>query len=203
MFAGFIVAAALVATAPFQTTDGANKAQSLAEDLQRLQTIGPNTPEPPQTSVTVGDPAPDFSYESHDRVWVHLHDLLEQGDVMLVFGVTEDDLRTLEAERDALLNSGVVPVAVVDRGDGATWSIAQRLHVTYSLLSDPRSVIAGQFDALDPTSHRAARSFFVVDRRGIVRGLNRGGLPADGYVALAAKALSRPLDGSAIPANVH
>ena len=200
---GLILAAALVAAAPFPATDGANRAQSLAEDMHKLQSIGQNSLEPAETPVTVGGPAPDFSFEAHDRQWLHLHDLLIQGNVLLVFGAEDSDLVAIQNERDALLDRGIVPVAVLDRRDGATWSAARRLNLKFSLLSDPRSVIAAQFNVLDPNTHHPVGSCFVVDHQGIVRGLRRESLPASGYLKLATVALALPEDGLSLPASAR
>jgi len=200
-FHGIILAAALVAAAPFPSADGANRAQSLAEDMRKLQSIGQNSTEPSETPVSIGDPAPDFSFEAHDRQWLHLHDLLVQGNVLLVFGAEDSDLVAIQLERDALLDRGIIPVAILDRRDGATWSAAQHLSLKYSLLSDPRSVIAAQFNVLDPNTHHPVGSWFVVDRKGTVRGLKREALPASGYLKLATTALALPESGISLPAK--
>lgn len=202
-FPGIILAAALVAVAPFPATDGANRAQSLADDMRKLHSIGQNSTEPSETPVALGDPAPDFSYEAHDRQWLHLHDLLLQGNVLLVFGAEDSDLVAIQSERNALLDRGIIPVAVLDRRDGATWSAANRLGLKYSLLSDPRSVIAAQFNVLDPNTHHPLGSWFVVDRKGIVRGLKREGLPPAGYLKIAIAALALPESGISLPAQTH
>lgn len=202
-FLGILLAAALVAAAPFPATDGANRTQSLADDMRKLQSIGQNSVEPSETPVAIGDPAPDFSFEAHDRQWLHLHDLLLQGSVLLVFGAEDSDLVAIQAERDALLDRGIVPVAVLDRRGGATWSAANRLNLKYSLLSDPRSVIAAQFNVLDPNTHHPVGSWFVVDQKGIVRGLKREPLPAAGYLKLATAALALPESGISLPARTR
>jgi len=60
-------------------------------------------------SLSSGTRAPDFQYQSYDAMWQHLHNVLEHGDVLLVFGATDVDLRTLERERESLMKSGVMP----------------------------------------------------------------------------------------------
>ena len=59
-----------------------------------------DTPRPKYGS---GNRAPDFQYQSYDDLWQNLHNVLEHGDVLLVFGATDVDLRTIERERETLV----------------------------------------------------------------------------------------------------
>lgn len=202
-FPGFILALVFVAASPLQTPDGMDRARPLNDDLHRLVGVNPGNPEPPATTVSEGDLAPDFSFESHEHQWLRLHDLVAQGNILLVFGPGNQEVAALERERDALLERGIVPVAVLDRRDGAVWGMAQRLGLRYSLLSDPQCVIATQFNVLHPTTHRPVPSWFVIDRAGRVRALRRTGLPGAGYLGLAATALGLPLAGATVPTGTH
>jgi len=156
-------------------------------------------PEPPLTEVKVGEPAPDFSYQSPDGRWRNLHDLLAQGPVLLVFGGDDVVLGTLEHERDRLLDLGVIPVAILDVRPGTAWSAVRRLHLRYSVLADPQRVIGAQFNIVDPATRRHLPGWFVIDRSRTVRGLERGRLPDDEYPALASKSLGIPLPGVTLP----
>lgn len=161
----------------------------------------PSTPgEPAPTEVLPGDEAPDFSYQGYDGRWRHLHDVLDQGAVLLVFGPDEADLSTIEREREELLGLGVVPVAVLDLRPGKAGATLRRLGLGYSVLADPRRVIAAQFNATHPTSDAAVPSWFVIDRKRRVRALHRGRLPRGEYPALATRALALPMPGVALPA---
>jgi peroxiredoxin len=155
--------------------------------------------EPPPVEVRSGEPAPDFSYQSPDGRWRHLHDLLQQGEVVLVFGASDLELRMLERERDALLDLGVMPVAVLDVKPGSAWNSARKLGLRYTVLADPRRIIGAQFNVLDSGS--LVPGWFVIDRKGMVRGLRRGDLPGQGYPGLVARALSLPLPSVPLPVS--
>lgn len=174
-------------------------------DLPGFQSasVYPLGAEPPTTEVVAGEDAPDFSFESPDGRWRRLKDLTGQGHVLLVFGADDAALRALERERERLMDRGITPVAVMDRRAGACWSAATRLQLRYTLVPDPQRVIAIQFNSLEPRTRRAIPAWFVVDRRGRVRGLDRRGLPATGYAAMAARALQLPSHDITIPAASH
>lgn len=158
-------------------------------------------PEPPAMVIRVGDPAPNFSFQGYGGRWMRLHHFLDQGPVLLVFGAREVELRRLQAERGALLDLGVIPVVVLDAKPGATRSMVKRLGLQYTVLSDPRGVIAGQFNMID--AHEVAAGWFVVDRRGKVRGLIRGALPGGGYPRVCARSLALPMPGVAFPGRAR
>lgn len=155
--------------------------------------------EPPEAQVCVGDPAPDFAYQGYDGHWMRLHHLLDQGSVLLVFGVNEAQLATIEREREALLSLGVIPVVVLDRRPGASRTLVSRLGLKYTLLSDQRQVIPAQFNAVE--AGRVTPSWFVLDGHGKVRGLLRGSLPSQDYARLCARALALAMPGTLAPAS--
>jgi len=125
--------------------------------------------------------------------------VVEQGDVLLVFGANDADLRTLEQERAQLRALGVVPVAVLDVRPGRAGSTVRRLGLGYSVFADPRRVIATQFNSIHATNGSAVPAWFVIDRKRRVRGLQRGRLPREDYPLLARRALALPLPGVALP----
>ena len=156
-------------------------------------------PEPPPMVLRVGDPAPNFSFDGYDGRWMRLHHLLDQGPVLLVFGAGEPQLRRLQDERGRLLDLGVVPVVILDDKPGAVRALAKRLDLHYTVLSDPRGVIAGQFNVVEAGNVRPG--WFVLDQRGKVRGLSREGLPAMDYPRLCARSLALPMPGVAFPTS--
>lgn len=158
--------------------------------------------EPPPVLVEAGDDAPDISWES-PQGWRRLRDLRTQGTVLIVIGADEPALARLERERPALQRMGVVPAAVLERRAGACHSLARRLGLGFPLLPDPQRVIGAQFNVLDPRTRTLVPSWFVVDRRGRVRGLGRGELPREPWTAIAADALHLPLPGVPIPASTR
>jgi peroxiredoxin len=168
--------------------------------VSRSSPVSPFTlAEPPESEVCVGDPAPDFSYQGYDGRWMRLHHLLDQGPVLLVFGMNEAQLAVLERQREDLLSLGVIPVAVLDRRPGSSRALVSRLGLKYTLLSDPRLVIATQFNAVE--SGRVTPSCFVVDGHGKVRGLRRGRLPPEDYPRLCARSLALAMPGTLFPTS--
>ncbi|MFN8587862.1 MAG: redoxin domain-containing protein [Candidatus Eisenbacteria bacterium] len=153
--------------------------------------------------VDVGSAAPDFSYTALDGGANRLHDLRAQGPVLLVIGADESQLTALQRERDALLAMGVVPVAVVDKREGACRRQAQRLGLGYPVIPDPRRLIAAQFNALEPASRAAAPAWFVVDSRGHVRDLNRFHWPDREWSEIASNALGLPRHEDPRPASTR
>jgi peroxiredoxin len=147
-----------------------------------------------RSALNTGSRAPDFQYQSYDALWQHLHNVLEHGDVLLVFGASDVDLRTLERERETLVKSGVVPLAVVERNDREVWASVRRLGLTYSLLADPKGAIGAQYGVFDPTLAHSRSAWFVIDTKGRVR-QSGGEMPAQGWPAMASMALGRPLGG--------
>ncbi len=192
----FVLAHALLAV-------GAGELVPAPRDLHRapgsLQPFGVS--EPPTAEVRAGDPAPNFSYQSSDGRWRRLRDLTDKGSVLLVFAPREHTLIRLEREREDLLKLGVITVVVLDVKSGAARSLVRRLDLDYVVLADPRCVLASQFNAVDPMTQYAVPSWFVIDRRGNVRALQRGSLPVLGYPAVAARALALPLPGGVLPSS--
>lgn len=199
-----MLAVALLAIGTLQSGDGSRPAPSPTSlNPTTNSTLPERSQDPPFATVSAGDPAPDFSFEARDHQWRSLHDLLEQGDVLLVFGADDDRLHVLEAERDALLSKGIVPVAVLDRRDGAAWSTTERLSLHYGVVPDARGVIAAQFNLVNPETGRPYPSWFLVDRKGTVRGLHRGRLPEQGFTAIAERALGIADRDAALPAGMR
>lgn len=198
-----LLAVTLLAIGTLPAGDGSRSAPAPADSWSHSPIAEGATETQPFAIVNPGDPAPDFSFEARDHQWRRLHDLLAQGDVLLVFGADDQRLHALEAERDALLALGIVPVAVLDRRDGAAWATPERLSLHYGVVPDARGVIAEQFNLLNPETGRPYPSWFVVDRKGTVRGLHRGVLPEQGFTAVAERALGLPDQGDARPAGMR
>jgi len=150
--------------------------------------------ETPRSALTSGRRAPDFQYQSYDNLWQSLHNVLEHGDVLLVFGATDVDLRTLERERESLMKSGVMPLAVLEHNDRDVWASVRRLGLTYSLLADPKGAIGSQFGVFDASLGRSRSAWFVIDVKGRVRQTG-GDMPSIGWTSVATTALGRPLGG--------
>lgn len=159
--------------------------------------------EPPTAVVGVGDLAPDVAWDGPAGRPQRLRDLRAQGHVLLLFFPDESHLVALERERDRLIDLRVVPAAVVQRGSSAAAALARRLSLHYTLVPDPRLVVAGQFNAVDRSAGRGVPCWFVLDRWGNVRSLGRGSVPGDGFARLASNALLLPGPDAALPARLR
>ncbi len=153
--------------------------------------------------IEVGSSAPDFSYDAIEGGSNRLHDLRAQGPVLLVIGATSDQLAALQREREELLRMGVVPVAVVDARTKSVRRQIGKLGLTYPVIADSRRLIAAQFNALEPNSRAAMPAWFVVDRQGRVRDLNRFVWPSREWSDVAASALGLPREGDSQPASAR
>jgi peroxiredoxin len=166
----------------------------------------PGVPGPVPTSsteVSVGDPAPDFSYRSFDGQWRRLTDLRAQGPILLVFGPDTKELRSIQTERDLLLDLGVVPLAICDVAPHTAFGLVRDLHLGFSVLADPRHIIAEQFNAIDGGTLATVPAWFVIDETGRVRAMGHGVFPPGGYAPLASRALGIPLPGEPRPASTR
>ena len=197
-FTGLLIAVVVAASLPLQPGD--QETQPSPSNEGQTATLSRRAPEPPSSPLLVGDRAPKFSWQGEDGHTVNLQDLYAQGNLLVVFGANDATLRTIENERDPLLDLGVVPVAVVNARNGAVWSTGRRLGLHFPLVPDSRRVLAGQFDAVDEIRQTALPAWFVVDRGGRVRALHREGLPESGFPRLAATVLAIPAKDVPLPA---
>ena len=199
LFATIIVLAATLQSAAVDP--GANPFPISDDGRPAISSVQNGAPEPPASEVRVGDVAPDFSFEGFDGKWRNLRDLRVQGSVLLVIAPDHVQMSALERERATLIERGVLPVAILDATPRATASTIRKLDLHYSVIADPRRVIAEQFNAIQSRTHAAVPAWFVIDRKGLVRALDRGSFPSRGYTALATEALGLPTPGAALPSS--
>ena len=165
--------------------------------------FSPAGTEPPVTVLMPGDMVPDVTWQGPTSRPQRLRDLRAQGHVLLVFSPTEAQLQALERDRERLLDLRVLPAAVLDRSAKGTSSLARRLGLHYPLIPDSRGIIAAQFNTLDAATGRPMPAWFVVDRLGRVRDLDRSGAPAEDFARLASGALVLPSPGMALPGSTR
>jgi peroxiredoxin len=187
---GPLLAAALLAAAPTPNAHDIATGELLALNGTKAPASAPATHDAP-AALAVGDPAPDFSYQSRDYLWQSLHNMLEHGSVLLVFGATDEQLRSLERDQAELVGGGVIPVAVVAQREGEVWRTVRRDGLTYSLLADPHAVITEQFGAFDPATKQPRPRWFVIDPTGRVRGAGEAPSATRDWIAIAGSALGR------------
>ncbi len=175
---GPLFAAALLAAASHPDVPGSRPHPTVAHNAVSVSNAPQSVPSTPATPA-VGEHAPDFAYQSHDYLWQNLHNMLEQGHVLLVFGASEQELRGLEREREELLRQGVLPVAVIEQRENDVWKLLRRTDVGYSLLADPHGAIAEQYGVYLAESRGARSAWFLVDQEGLVRESGAGSLPRE------------------------
>ena len=190
-----LLAAGLIAVAVSSPGTDAARPHSVVQN--NAVSVSTTFAPPAATSTLIaGSQAPDFTYQSSDHLWQNLHNLLEQGSVVLVFGASDANLRAIEREREALLKRGILPMVVVERRDVDVWGVVRRLELNYSLLADPRGAIGEQYGVFDPARRCSHASWFVIDTTGRVREHGEGELPVSGWTSLAVQALGLPADGA-------
>jgi len=211
-FASWLAITLLAAAPGLSTTEGnavqpVALAKGAAATSPAQSTAGPPAASAPAAAADAprpkfgsGNRAPDFQYQSYDDLWQNLHNVLEHGDVLLIFGATDLDLRTLERDREVLMKGGLIPLAVVEKSDRDVWAAVRRLGLGFSLMADPRGAIGSQYGVYDASLGRSIGSWFMIDRKGKVRSSGIG-FPAQSWLALASNAYGRPFGASTQPAR--
>jgi len=190
----------LLATSP---NPSAVEAKTATPPAFTTSSGGSNAPaDTPRPKLASGHRAPDFQYQSYDDLWQNLHNVLEHGDVLLVFGASDVDLRMLERERETLVKGGVMPLAVVEKTDRDVWASVRRLGLTFSLMADPRGAIGTQYGVYDAGLGRSIGSWFMIDRKGKVRSSGIG-MPSQSWLGLASNAFGRQFTGGTQNASTH
>ncbi len=146
-------------------------------------------------TVLVGEKAPDFNYQVDGR-WQRLRDLRAQGHVLLVLGAGDEQLRAIESQREGLLRLGVVPVAVLDLRASSCRAATRKLGLQFTVIPDPTRVIGAQFNSLEPRTRMTAPSWFLIDRGGNIRALDRFEWPTAEWREIASNALGLATDGA-------
>jgi len=186
----------LATTSSLGLSDTVYRTRPALDDTRIVERGWLTAAEPGPSIVQPGDLAPDFSYQAESGEWYKLHQLLDHGSVMLVFEPSEPELRVMESERDSLYGIGVIPVAVLDRRASAATALARRLKLGFPVIADPQSAIASQFNLVGPPTLRASQGWFIVDRAGRVRALERLRLPDGGFTRIVCAALAIPAPDS-------
>lgn len=164
----------------------------------------PNVPVGSNTEyayLVEGSGAPDFTYDNPAGGRARLRDLRAHGHVLLVFAANEEQLARLQDESDDLERIGIVPVAVLDRRAGACRSISKKLGLSFTVVADPSHTIGAQYNVLDAHTRQDSPAWFVVDREGRVRGLDRSDFPRESWMNVAASSLGLPTGDASVPAS--
>ena len=154
--------------------------------------------------LAVGDVAPEFSYIGADGQWERFGALLNHGPVVLVFGMREGDMKSLESARTVFMDLGVTPAVAMDMRPGSAVRLARRVGLSATVVADPRCAIATVFNCLDPANLHHAPAYFVVDEHHRIRAIGHGALPTPlQLAALSARSLGKPVPESAYSMSVR
>src|SRR5439155_16146819 len=93
------------------------------------------------SSLSVGDPAPAFSYLGIDGGWHDSRGLWANGPVLLVFGAAREQLVELDRARSALGDLGVRTAAVLDMRAGSAAKLARRLELAPGVAAGPQGAM--------------------------------------------------------------
>lgn len=173
-------AAAHLAVALFQTHPSAVPSTAVEASSVPTKQVAPAA----VASLAIGRPAPDFEYRSSDFGWRRLSDVLDQGNVLLVFSDSDATLRALELSRALLSEAGIVPMVITRMDVDATWRAVSRCEVRYSVLSDPAADVRSRFATL-----AAGSGWVLVDERGRVRGFGSDADRTQDWSSVASDAL--------------
>lgn len=210
MFLAILMVAGLVAAA---TPAAAAKSNAPAEPVAFTNHVAvestpvaapvvASAPDVESISLRPGKKAPDFQYQSYDAMWQHLHNVFQHGDVLLVFGADEADLRAIERQREGFVDAGIVPMIVLEKSDREVWSLVRRIGLTYSLLADPKGAIGLQYGVYDKDASRSRKAWFAIDVKGRVRQVGTE-VPPQAWPVQVASALGRPVDGGTQTASTR
>lgn len=134
------------------------------------------------TAPRVGAPAEDFTATTVDGEKVSLSGY-RGAPVWLTFGASwctacQAEAPDIEAAYQQFKGSGVVVLQVnISEDASAAQDYAQRIGVTYPVVADPDSVIAGEYHVSAIPAH------FFIDSTGVIRQMTSGGLAPDAMSA--------------------
>ena len=143
------------------------------------------------TTLTVGDRAPDFELSGGDGTKVRLSDFLGKSNVVLFF-YPKDETSGCTIEACAFRDSHADFIALGAEVIGISGdtveshkSFADRHHLPMSLVSDPGGVVANRYGVTKMWGLIPGRVTFLIDRGGIVRHITDGRLRFRQHATLA------------------
>jgi peroxiredoxin len=159
--------------------------------------LPPIASEPQAATLQIGAPAPMFSYLATDGQWHRFDEQLKSGAALILFAPSEAELSAVQRLYPVFQELGVTPVAILDLPTRGTSAVSRRLALDLPVLSDPMCAIAGLYHSVDPSNSRHAASYFVIDRKRVLRAMYFGPFPpAELLLASAARCLGKPLPPS-------
>ncbi len=138
------------------------------------------TPKPPQTSLKVGDAAPDFSLTDTDGNAVKLSDFKGKKSVVLAFyvlaftGGWTKELQAYQADIAKFDASETQVLGISMDSFAANKRFAQDIGVKFPLLSDWKRKTSKDYGLYNEESGYGNRATFVVDKNGIIQHVETG-----------------------------
>jgi thioredoxin-dependent peroxiredoxin len=128
-----------------------------------------------QSTLAVGERAPDFSLQSQQRAVVKLADFLGKKTIVLFFypkdgtpGCTAESC-SFRDSHDAFSEAGAEVIGVSSDSADSHEQFAQKHGLPMTLLSDPGGQIAARYGIKPLFGLVPGRVTFVIDRQGLIR----------------------------------
>ena len=155
----------------------------------------PNTPTADNSSVAVGDRAPDFTLPDQHGKSTRLSDLLGRGAVVLYF-YPKDETRGCTAEacgfRDAyqvFSDAGAEVVGVSSDSVESHRQFAQHHRLPFTLLSDAHGALRKRYGVPTTLGMIPGRVTYIIDRHGVVRHIFSSQLQVEKHISEALETL--------------
>jgi peroxiredoxin Q/BCP len=150
-----------------------------------------------ESSLQIGDKAPDFNLISQHQQSVALKDLLKKGPVVIFF-YPKDDTRVCTAEacafRDAFTAFNEIKTTVVGISSDSVEShkaFATKYNLQFLLLSDPLQEVRNAFGVPKMMGMMPGRVTYVIDANGIIQHVYNASFRAKEHVEQALRALKK------------
>ncbi|HEY2954670.1 MAG TPA: peroxiredoxin [Candidatus Eisenbacteria bacterium] len=155
---------------------------------------------PTTTMPEVGQMAPDFTLRGPGGQVVTLAEFRGRKNVVLVFyplafsPVCSHQLPAIQQKLPSFEALGAVVLGVSVDSHWSNTAFAQKLGLSYPLLSDFKRTASADYGVLDPERQYSGRAIFVIDRQGRVAyrtlSANPGDIPDNDRVLEALRALA-------------
>ena len=136
-------------------------------------------------TLDVGQAAPDFKLKGQGGRWVTLSEYRGGKNVMLVFyplafsGVCSHQLPTIEEDLPRFTSLETVVFGISVDSHFTNTEFAQKLKLSFPLLSDFRKETSAAYGVLNPEAGHSGRAIFVVDKRGRIAYRDVSAAPGD------------------------
>ncbi len=123
----------------------------------------------------VGQPAPEFRLRDASGASVSLSDFRGRSEVVLFFypknntAACSKEACSFRDSHEVFKEAGAEVIGISSDSEGSHRRFAERLHLPFRLLSDPKGVVRAKYDVPRTLGLLPGRVTYVIDREGIVR----------------------------------